>query len=269
MVFVLENRPHQTGEPAPGADLEKEAGAVSVQVADFVDELHRPDELIGEQRGNAGSLIGIRFAGGVGVNLAPGRGDVGPAELGSKGLRGIDHESAVKRRGDRKTLASNTAPLEGLHRFLDLVGRTGQNELGRSILVGYHQGEIILGDDGFDGALIGLHRQHGAAVAVALAHEPPAEHGKNTQRLGVEHLRRMQGHQLAVAVTRHRGGHETEPLEHAQGAHRNGADGRLGHLGGAQRSFLILFRFIVESGMGIDDIAELSAGPVQPVQTVQ
>ena len=97
----------------------------------------------------------------------------------------------MKGGGDRKTFASETPLLEGLDCFFDLFGGTGQNELRRGVLVGHHQVEIVLVDNGFDRALIGVHCQHGATVALALAHELPAKNGKNTQRLSIEHLCRM------------------------------------------------------------------------------
>ena len=59
---------------------------------------------------------------------------------------------------------------------------------------------------------------------------------------------------------------ETKHQEQTKGTHRYGADGGLRNVCDAQSSFLIRFRFIVEGGMGINDITQPLAGPGQAVQ---
>ena len=137
--MLVEDGLDKSGQRSSRAGLYESADTRFVHVLDLPHELDRVRQLSGQQLHCLPGILWIRFGRRIGVN-----GDVARVErdvrhrFGERALR-FGYQSAVKCRCYRKLSAPDLLFLQFSAGELDLIGRSGQDDLGRRVTVGDDQ----------------------------------------------------------------------------------------------------------------------------------
>ena len=230
---------HHTRERVARPHLDERAHAIGRQRLHEVDPGDGSGELSGQQRANGVGLVGIGTRRGVGVDgrHGPGQRDVGQG-LCELTLRPGD-EAAVEGRPHGQPPRAQPAPDAGLLERADRVAGAGGDPLLRRVPVRQDESTPHLGDHLLDRRERREHGEHRAPVRAVGRHRPAAGPGGEPQTLRAQHPRRVQRHQLAVAVTGEAIAPHPEAREHVEHPARDRAEGRLRHLRRAQPRVLL------------------------------
>ena len=253
---VPQDRLHQAGEPVAGANLDETGDPCCVHRLYLGHELDRLGELVCQLGLGCLRVGGVDGGGAVGVHRDPGRLQVDFFQRRQEGGCRVGDQRTVEGGGDGELLAGDAARTEQLLGALDLAGAAGQYGLGRGVLVGDYQVNLLLGQHL---AYLGERRrngEHAPLVTFPFAHQAAAQPRQGVQSILVDASGGAQRAKLAVAVAGDGLGQDAKALQKAQRSDAGGADGGLGGLGGAQLALLRGTGLGIEGGNGVDEVGK-------------
>ena len=259
VAVLAEDRPDQAAQARAGADLHEGPDAGLVHGLDLGHEFHRPRQLPGQEFPGLGGRGGIFGGGAVGEDrdAAVRHGYVGQGRKERPGC--VGHQGTVESGGHRQLLAGQLPAAAGREGPGDLCAGPGQHRLGGGVAVGDNQLETLFFKHPFHVCQGCGNRQHAALVAVSGGHQAAAQAGEGMEGVFIQAAGGTQGGQFTVAVAGGRFWFQAEGFQYPQGAQADGADGRLGHIRGAQGLFLLFPDAGPERGGGVDQVRQACA----------
>ena len=198
-----EDRLYQTRQASAGAHLHKGADSGGMERLDLGHELHRSNQLPGEERLGRVLVVRIRRGGSVGVYRQPGLPECDIGQSCQERFSGVGHQLTMKGGSHRQALAGELAGGKYGDGPLDLGAAAGKNRLRRSVPVGDDQVESLFGKSLLDNGQRSRYRQHPPLVATAGRHEMAAQAGKVVEGRLVQPSAGTEGCQFSIAVARH------------------------------------------------------------------
>ena len=259
--IIAKNGVHKPSEGRSGTDFHERADSGMSHVADFLNELHRLRKLPGEQGTHLVRVFRVAMSSGVGENRGGRLREDDRIEDFAEGSLCVTDQGTMKCRGHGEAGLSHLSLLQNRDRLFDHSSRTGQHRLIRGILVGNHQIEFGFLQHLLNVLKRSMYREHRPSIAIAQrGHEMPAKPRKMMQRSRIEHSRRTESGEFAIAMSCISIGLQAKGFQNLQGTERDSADGRLRDLGLAKSSLLFGSRFDIENGVRIDEITEAFFG---------
>ena len=248
---------HQTGEDRLGTDFQKSAATVLVEAIHQADEIHRPHHLVG--KGKAGTFGVGRVGGrlGVAVDRDAARGDGRlPNRLGERPT-GVGDQGAVKGGGHGEAHGAQFLRPQLFFQGGDGRRGAGKHPLARAVAVGE---DHALGQrQGFQLFQGRLDRQHGTWIGTASAgvgHDLAAEGREAGEGLEVDATGGPERREFAEAVAGQGIRHQAEARQYPVPCGAQGADGRLGPVGGLEGGGVSLGRVRRKIGGRIDQVGQ-------------
>ncbi len=248
MGTVAEYTPYELGEHRAGTELHEDPEPGAVQLLHPGGEVHRVDQLLGQDPAVGVEVGAVDRTAGVGQHKAARLAHPGRPHVAAELRHRVGDMRRVEGRGHRQPRRAEPGLLRRCHQPVDLRRGAADHDLIRRVAVADDQ-PVPRGEQFGHALLVGGHRGHRSGVEAGVrggSHRGAAGPCEREVGAAVERAGRPQRGQLTEAVPEEPLGGETEFGQVAELAHRQRADRGLRVYGLAQLGLLRLPPGVVE-----------------------
>src|SRR5262245_40690942 len=136
-ITTLEDLPCEPRKHILGTDFDEQSRALVMHVPDLVEKFHRLHQVLREQRGNRGRIVGVASADGIGEHRHARLREFEPCQLICQAVAGTLHKRRVECASHWNLLPMQAHRVEDVQCTLDICRGAGDGRLFRRVEVRY------------------------------------------------------------------------------------------------------------------------------------